>query len=75
MIGMLLWAMSGGLTMIGVGLSLFYQGQAFKKATSTYAIGVGSFRTGIAWAIMGGILFFVGGLLFIMNLSSPRPLP
>ncbi len=54
------WALGIGLTMAGVGRTLQYQGEAFKKSAKTQDIGRKSYSTGIAWTVMGGFIFLLG---------------
>ncbi|MCX6008834.1 MAG: hypothetical protein NTW48_02125 [Chloroflexi bacterium] len=54
------WALGIGLTMVGVGFGLQYQGEALKRSKRTQDIGKKSFNTGIAWKVMGIFIFLLG---------------
>ena len=60
------WALGIGLTMAGVGCTLQYQGEALKKTKQTQDIGKKSYNTGIAWIVMGGFIFLLGFLVWVL---------
>ena len=60
------WALGIGLTMAGVGLALQYQGEALKRSVQTQDIGKKSYVTGIAWTVMGGFIFLLGFVVWML---------
>lgn len=54
------WALGIGITIIGVGLTLLYQGEALKKSKQTQDIGKKSYGAGIAWVVLGSFTLLLG---------------
>jgi len=68
------WAMGTGVTMIGVGLALYYEGQALQITEATRIIGKKAFGYGIGWIVMGAMALLVGFFAWLMiTYSTLKP--
>jgi len=59
------FAMGTGVTSVGIGLALFFQGQALKRSTQTQDIGKKSSGYGIVWLCMGGLFILAGLCIYL----------
>jgi len=66
MIDITYWAMGTGITIIGIGLALFYEGQAFKTSDMTRKIGEHAFITGIIGITLGTFFMLLGFSIWLM---------
>ena len=67
------WALGIGVTIVGVGLSLLFQGQALKLADNTRTIGKASYAMGVVWMILGCFCFVFGFIVYVLVKYSLIP--